>query len=717
MFIKMKKLILFSLLIYLFTSDFLLSQTGWYWQNPLPQGNDLLSISFLNQNTGYAVGNFGAMIKTTDKGESWRFIELVDSINYYQIKFLNSNTGYLRTNDNKILKSTDGGLNWSIICSSTNNISYMSFYDPNIGAFISNQTVYKTTNGGINWFSYYTYDTYKNLYYIQFLNDSCVYLSGSIYTQIYPNVWVNKGIIYTTGNNGINWSSNIFNNTSKINSIYFLSSSTGYVTGNNSFFARSTNGGNSWQQIIVDSIPFDLWDIHFINGQTGFVLPKYKTTNGGLNWYPTILENMYDIDTPDINTFISIGKNGVIYKSTDSGNEFIKKSKSVTSSRLNTIYCVSDSIYYAGGNSGVIIKTTNGGKDWFNQQSGVSNFICSIKFLNISTGFAVTPLYVLNTSNGGNNWNILYSSSGYNEDIMFLDENMGFVAGRNGLFMKTNNGGNNWSYITLNNSLTYTSICFINQQTGFVLGLDWSASNVPTVFKTTNGGINWTSYNGPTYGNDIYFINESTGITVGRSGEIYRSTNGGTIWNKCTSPTNYDLKSVAFINEKTGYISGMGNIGLLKTTNSGLSWILEFANLGSEDMNMWNISSYNGVAVFVGDYGLIKSTRQEGGIIVKKINSNIPSSFSLSQNYPNPFNPSTTIGYKVKSYQVIKLVVYDILGKKVATLVNEKQSPGTYEVKFPNVQSANIQLPSGVYFYTLFADGNLVETRKMVLIK
>jgi hypothetical protein len=99
------------------------------------------------------------------------------------------------------------------------------------------------------------------------------------------------------------------------------------------------------------------------------------------------------------------------------------------------------------------------------------------------------------------------------------------------------------------------------------------------------------------------------------------------------------------------------------------------------------------------------------------ISTNFPNDFSLSQNYPNPFNPTTTISYKVASYKVIRLVVYDILGKEIAVLVNEKQSPGMYEVKFPNVQSANVQLPSGVYFYTLFADGNLIETRKMVLIK
>ncbi|MCB0732925.1 MAG: T9SS type A sorting domain-containing protein, partial [Ignavibacteriae bacterium] len=90
--------------------------------------------------------------------------------------------------------------------------------------------------------------------------------------------------------------------------------------------------------------------------------------------------------------------------------------------------------------------------------------------------------------------------------------------------------------------------------------------------------------------------------------------------------------------------------------------------------------------------------------------------FKLTQNYPNPFNPSTTIKYQlptnVKSETAnVKLIVFDILGRQVATLVNQKQNPGNYEVQF----DAN-NLPSGVYFYKLTAV-NFVETKKMVLLR
>jgi 5'-nucleotidase / UDP-sugar diphosphatase len=91
--------------------------------------------------------------------------------------------------------------------------------------------------------------------------------------------------------------------------------------------------------------------------------------------------------------------------------------------------------------------------------------------------------------------------------------------------------------------------------------------------------------------------------------------------------------------------------------------------------------------------------------------SSIPRKFILQQNYPNPFNPSTTIQYTLSQQEKVKLVVYDILGKEIRTLVNESQSPGTYNVVF-NAGS----FASGVYFYSITA-GTFHQIKKMMLLK
>ena len=89
----------------------------------------------------------------------------------------------------------------------------------------------------------------------------------------------------------------------------------------------------------------------------------------------------------------------------------------------------------------------------------------------------------------------------------------------------------------------------------------------------------------------------------------------------------------------------------------------------------------------------------------------LPSKFSLEQNYPNPFNPTTSISYQLTAFSHVMLKVYDLLGREVATLVDEMKQPGRYEVKF---NGSNIS--SGTYFYRLQA-GDFISTKKLVLMK
>ncbi|HVP35686.1 MAG TPA: cohesin domain-containing protein [Terriglobales bacterium] len=104
-------------------------------------------------------------------------------------------------------------------------------------------------------------------------------------------------------------------------------------------------------------------------------------------------------------------------------------------------------------------------------------------------------------------------------------------------------------------------------------------------------------------------------------------------------------------------------------------------------------------------------------------NLNLPRDFNLGQNYPNPFNPTTTIPFRVNGSQFMvhssnrtTLIIYNILGQKVNTLVNENLKSGTYQVTWNGNNDAGEKVPSGVYFYRLTSSNNS-ETRKMVLMR
>jgi hypothetical protein len=88
-----------------------------------------------------------------------------------------------------------------------------------------------------------------------------------------------------------------------------------------------------------------------------------------------------------------------------------------------------------------------------------------------------------------------------------------------------------------------------------------------------------------------------------------------------------------------------------------------------------------------------------------------PVNFALEQNYPNPFNPKTGVRFQVLGVSEVKIAVYDLLGREVAVLVNERKAPGSYEVRFDGSG-----LASGVYVYRLIA-GTFVQSKTMLLLK
>jgi hypothetical protein len=109
--------------------------------------------------------------------------------------------------------------------------------------------------------------------------------------------------------------------------------------------------------------------------------------------------------------------------------------------------------------------------------------------------------------------------------------------------------------------------------------------------------------------------------------------------------------------------------------------------------------------------GAIINNIQYGNINDVKKPIEIPSNFYLYQNYPNPFNPTTTIQYSVPRSSLVSLNVYDLLGQKVGSLVNEQKVPGVYTVNFDGSN-----LSSGIYFYRLHA-GSYTQVKKLILMK
>ena len=129
-------------------------------------------------------------------------------------------------------------------------------------------------------------------------------------------------------------------------------------------------------------------------------------------------------------------------------------------------------------------------------------------------------------------------------------------------------------------------------------------------------------------------------------------------------------------------------------------------NLSSKNQYYYRVRAYNNAGT--------SSNSNVISILLVNVNGNtsgIPTEFMLDQNYPNPFNPTATINYALPKSGLVKIIICDILGREVKTLVNEEKTAGYYSIQF----NGN-NLTSGIYFYRM-QSGNFVETKKLILLK
>jgi hypothetical protein len=150
--------------------------------------------------------------------------------------------------------------------------------------------------------------------------------------------------------------------------------------------------------------------------------------------------------------------------------------------------------------------------------------------------------------------------------------------------------------------------------------------------------------------------------------------------------------------------------GVLLSTNMGDSWKPINEGLVMSSLNiysLWEKDKY----LFAGTGGGIWRRPISEITAVNGDLSTTPSEFKLGQNYPNPFNPSTTIDYSIPRRSFITITIFDILGRKVTTLVNSEIDAGNHQINF-NGSSFS----SGIYFYQLKAD-NYISNKKMILVK
>jgi len=402
-------------------------------------------------------------------------------------------------------------------------------------------------------------------------------------------------------------------------------------------------------------------------------------------------------------------------------SQWLQQTSGVTTSLLDIDF-INQNTGWACGDGGVILKTTNGGLNWFAQNSSVLNRLEGIDAIDASTIYCVGWLNtILKSTNGGTDWLIIRADATGGPRFFktfFLNQNTGWLLRSGGGYvLRTTDGCASFDSTFTNNSFN-RDIYFKDALTGVLCG------DGAWVMRSTDGGVIWNQINVPLYQGGmpnfyrLSFVGNNAGWTIGEGSAsglgklVYRTTNFGSNWDtigRVPYPDGQLNYSVFFSSLNTGYAGGTTGY-IFKSTNSGFNWIQQVISGGGfrRDFNFVNDT----VGWVVGGGGQIFKTTTGGQFVgIEPISSIVPKDFNLYQNYPNPFNPVTAIEFEIPVYEHIRLSVFDLLGKEVSVLLNDKLKPGKYRVIFEGSSFS-----SGIYFYQIKTH-DLIISKKMILIK
>ncbi len=309
----------------------LLSAAGaraqWVPQDPNTP-NSLNAVYFTDENLGFAVGDSGTILRTTDGGYIWTKQNSGTISRMRAVYFTSPSTGYATSEDGSILKTSDGGTTWThLISGTTKMLESVFFTSPDtgyvVGGGMTSSIILKTTNAGASW------------------------------VQI------------PSGTNNI------------LMSVYFIDANTGYAAGMAETILKTTNAGMSWSNSYSGSNQGGLNSVYFTDASTGYACGGYvngpgvggrilKTTNSGMSW--SVISSgtyswLYSLHFPQPGTGYAAGAEGTIIKTTNGGSTWTRQSSGIFT--LTAVYFPSVNIGYAVGGSyypeSTILYTNNGG--------------------------------------------------------------------------------------------------------------------------------------------------------------------------------------------------------------------------------------------------------------------------------------------------------------------------------------------------------------------
>jgi photosystem II stability/assembly factor-like uncharacterized protein len=696
-----------SMMLMLFSAS---AFAQWTWQNPLPQGNSLNSISFSDGNNGYAVGAYGTIVITHDGGANWIPVNSGTHHDLNSVSAVGSEIAYTVGDYGIMLKTTDGGLNWWPISSSTvfslSSVCFTDEYNGYIAGGIQYEGfIMKTTDGGVTWKRY--------------TDGAFSWINSIDFTDAYHGFAVGDGGTFLkTADGGYNWSVSNIGTNLDLMTVSFPDNNTGYAIGGYGSLEKTTDGGSSWTPF-EQNPGFRFYSVSFFDSNNGIASGYYSNTgrsmilsthDGGTTWDSTLTsKTIITSCMTGASTAHGAGEFGILLKTSDAGTTWQSEWTCVTDRNIRCLQFVDGSTGYGAGglstysspdSTGVIIKTSDGGMTWTALTvPWATSQIYSIFFTDVSKGMAVGNYStILKTTDGGITWRRIPFTSQYTNErftsVFFPNSTTGYIVSNMGSILKSLDGGESWQKISSYSGSQFESVFFTSAETGYVA--DYNNG----ILKTTTGGVFWHALDIGSYEEftKLVFTDAVTGYLIGY--HIWKTTDAGDSWSELSAPSSQYI-DINFPEPNTGYALNYYSGYIDKTVDGGSTWTRYNPATYNMMMAIWFTDKNTG---YVAGYeGNILKTTNGGGYPLSVEDIGSPASgFSL---YPNPATDRITIKGQPGAPGETNVRIYSVLGTMMKEVTYHDQ--GTHEI-------ATGDLAPGIYVI-LVQTGSRIESKMLVI--
>jgi photosystem II stability/assembly factor-like uncharacterized protein len=599
------------------------AHAGWTWGNPLPQGDSLSALAFQGSR-GYAVGEFGTMLRTNDGGATWTGVSTGLTEDLDTVRMISPDSVVV-AGGCPVRRSDDGGktfrrLPWTANdARCTAGVAGLAFPSSTVGyLLLHNGNLLRSSDSGRTWSRRTAVPGTPAT-----SNASRVDPTDLVFTSTTTGfASTSSGDVFSTTDGGSTWTPSL-SEPFTLNGLWFVSDQVGYAVGAAPVVLKTVNGGASWfETALPDGTPplktirCSGADICLATTVAGDRL--LQTTDGGGTWTRVnpSTERLRAVDLASAARAVAVGDAGTTVLSNDAGKTFTSLGGALPGA-FTGVKAATAKVAYAYGEGGALARTINGGQSWSEIDAATSDDLQDVSYVSLKIGFALDAVgQLMRTDNAGDSWQILNTGSARAADaVVALDSKHVLLVGPLGA-RRSFDGGQSFRTVT-DSDARRVPLGAVDH-----VGSNVIAYGSTRIVLSRDGGKTWRKVARPSKRlriQDIDLVTQSTAFLLDQDGRLWRTQDSGKSWVERPATGTEVGYDISFADTRNGFLSvtefGDDDHGfVLRTGDGGKTW--EPQLLAQErlvDTGVWTPSAGVGFALTRANHLLATKTGGSAG--------------------------------------------------------------------------------------------------------